>query len=190
MPTITTHNELLAHNTAHARNHQGVLSNHENRSTNSLTMGSSDYSTAWFVKLDQYHQSLLTHRRKLQSRGLNTAPTREKNLPGGLSIQLKSQHHCKLLGHHIVHIFCTVSSLLTLEICLHLSVPLFSSKILVSLSFFYSKGIIQFVLYSFQYVGLKVSVLGSAAQTMTVSSHIYYSSSICLEGKSCRVSTC
>lgn len=120
-------------------------------------MESWDHTTAWFVKLDQYHQSLLTDRRKLQSRGLSTAPAREKNLPVGLSIQFKSQHYCKLLGHHIVHIFCTVSSLLTLEICLCLSVPLFSSKILVSLSFFYSKGIIQFVLYSFQYVRFKIS---------------------------------
>lgn len=139
MPSITTDNELLAHNTAHARNHQGVLSHHENRSTNSLTMKSSDYTTAWFLKLDQCYQSLLTDRRKLQSRGLSTAPTGEKKLLEGLSIQLKSQHYYKLLGHHIVHIFCTVSSLLKLGICLHLPVPPFS-KIPVSLSFIYNKG--------------------------------------------------
>lgn len=52
-------------------------------------MKSSDYTTAWFLKLDQYYQSLLTDRRKLQSRGLSRAPTGEKKLPEGLSIQLK-----------------------------------------------------------------------------------------------------
>lgn len=133
MPSIPTDNELLAHNIAHARNHQGVLSNHENRSTNSLTMNSSDYSTACFLKLDQYYQSLLSDRRKPQSRVLSTTPTGGKKLLEGLSTQLKVNIAVNFWAI-TESIFCTVSHLLTLVFYLHLSLPSFS-KILLSLSF-------------------------------------------------------
>lgn len=161
MPSITTNNKLLAHNTDHARNHQGVLPNHQNRSTNSFTVKSSDYTSAWFLKLDQLLNcwSLLTDRRKLQSRGVCAAQMGKK-APWSTVSTTWDPHCFKLPGNNSAS-FSTVSSLLMLGICLHLSDPQCSSNILVfystSLYFIYKKGVMQLILSSFQCVGQRMS---------------------------------